>query len=161
MVGGESATFEEARIIFSTLGKSVTHLGDSGSGQAAKLCNQVIAAMNLQAICEAFSLGRSLGLDLRLLRDDGSAGSTGSWMIDNLGPLIIRGDESADSASLCSSRICVRTESALEFGVPMPGAAIASAMFTEARAHGEDSNGNQGLFRVYERLSNQSLRTNI
>ena len=160
MVGGPVAAFDEARAIFEALGKSVTRLGESGLGQAAKLCNQIVVAMNIQAICEAFSLGRSLGLDLSLLRDVLSGGAAGSWMIDNLGPLIVQGDESAGfRIALQLKDLRLALEAAVEQGVPLPGAGLVSALFTEARAHGEDSNGNQALFRVYERLSNQVIGT--
>jgi 3-hydroxyisobutyrate dehydrogenase-like beta-hydroxyacid dehydrogenase len=57
LAGHPLATFERAKAIFEVLGTTVTHVGDSGAGQATKLCNPVVVAMNIQAICEGFSLG--------------------------------------------------------------------------------------------------------
>ena len=58
----------------------------SGAGQAVKACNQLICAMNLQAICEALALGRAAGLDLDKLREVLLGGAASSWMLQNLGP---------------------------------------------------------------------------
>ena len=57
--------------------------------------------------------------------------------------------------SLAGIRAGVAGELAFELGVPLPGTALATSLYLEARAHGEGSNGNQALFRVYDRLSNQ------
>jgi 2-hydroxy-3-oxopropionate reductase len=160
MVGGEASAFKAAQVIFDTLGRTITHVGGSGLGQAAKLCNQVVVAMNLQAICEAFALGSSQGLDLSSLRSVLSAGAAGSWMIDNLGPLIISGDSSPGfRIALQLKDLRLALDAAQAKSIPLPGTALAASLYTEACAHGEASNGNQGLFRVYERLSNQSFRS--
>ena len=65
--GGEPAVLERATPLLNQLSARVTHMGGVGSGQAAKLCNQLIVAVNLMAIAEAISLGDALGVDVAQL----------------------------------------------------------------------------------------------
>ncbi len=67
MVGGSPKSFEDALPILKAMGKKITYMGINGMGQTAKLCNQVIVALNLQATCEGLMLGASAGLDLNKL----------------------------------------------------------------------------------------------
>ena len=156
MVGGSSAAFERAKPIFAGMGTTIVHVGESGAGQAVKACNQLICAMNLQAICEALALGRAAGLDLAKLREVLLGGAASSWMLQNLGPLMIAKDPSAGfRIDLKLKDLRLAGELAFELGVPLPGTALATSLYLEARAHGEGSNGNQALYRVYDRMSNQ------
>lgn len=160
MVGGPLATFERAKAIFEVLGTTVTHVGDSGAGQATKLCNQVVVAMNIQAICEGFSLGAGFGLDLETLRSVLAGGAAGSWMMDNLAPKIIADDASAGfRIDLQLKDLRLALEASQAQGIPLPGAALVTSLYLEARAHGEGSNGNQALYRTYERLTSGQLGT--
>ncbi|MBW3603075.1 MAG: NAD-binding protein [Actinobacteria bacterium] len=154
MVGGPAEAFDRVRPVLGVLGATVTHVGGCGMGQVFKLCNQVVCALNIQAVCEAFALGRAAGADLTLLREALSGGAAGSWMLDNLAPQMIDGDASAGfTIQLQLKDLRLALEAAFEAGVPLPGAAQAMALYLEARAHGEDANGNQALFRVYDRLT--------
>jgi 2-hydroxy-3-oxopropionate reductase len=93
--GGDSNDIERARALFDAMAQRVTHFGTAGNGQAAKVCNQVIVGINLQAVCEALALGRAAGADLVKLREVLLGGSAASWMLQNLGPAIIEKDDRA------------------------------------------------------------------
>jgi 3-hydroxyisobutyrate dehydrogenase len=67
MVGGSKAATERARPLFASMGKLVVHVGDHGLGQAAKLCNNLCAGVNMAAIAQALALARSEGLDPAVL----------------------------------------------------------------------------------------------
>ena len=69
MVGGSEAAFAKARPILEKMGKNIVHAGDSGSGQAAKICNNMILGITMIAVCEGFMLGKRLGLDAQKLFD--------------------------------------------------------------------------------------------
>ncbi|PZW51126.1 2-hydroxy-3-oxopropionate reductase [Humitalea rosea] len=156
MAGGTAAGFAAAAPLLAVMGTTIRHLGPAGAGQTVKACNQLVCAMNLQAICEALALGRAAGLDLDLLREALLGGSAGSWMLQNLGPKMIAGDASAGfRIGLKLKDLRLAGELAFGLGVPLPGLALATSLYLEARAHGEDGNGNQGLFRVYDRMTNQ------
>ena len=156
MVGGDADAVQVARPVLEVLGATVTHVGPSGAGQTMKLCNQLVCGINLQAVCEAMALGRASGVDLHQMRQVLLGGSAASWMLDRLGPAMIEGDAGAGfRIDLMLKDLRLVQEMAHSLSVPIPGTALVASQFTEARAHGEGGNGNQALFRVYDRMSNQ------
>jgi 2-hydroxy-3-oxopropionate reductase len=157
MAGGDAEAFSRAEPYFRAMGTTITHVGGSGSGQTVKLCNQLVCAINIQAICEALALGRASGVDLDQLRNVLLGGSASSWMLDKLGPAMIAGDASAGfRIDLMLKDLRLVQEQALSLSVPLPATALATSQYVEARAHGEGANGNQALFRVYDRMTNQA-----
>ena len=157
MVGGDRDAFLRAEPYFRALGTTITHVGEAGAGQTVKLCNQLVCGINLQAICEALALGRASGVDLEQLRNVLLGGSAASWMLDKLGPAMIAGDASAGfRIDLMLKDLRLVQEQALSLSVPLPGTALVTSQYVEARAHGEGTNGNQALFRVYDRMTNQA-----
>lgn len=156
MAGGAAAAFERALPVFRAMGTTVTHVGASGAGQTLKLCNQLICGINIQAICEAMALGRASGVDLSVMREVLMGGSAASWMLDKLGPAMIAGDASAGfRIDLMLKDLKLTQEMAFELSVPLPATSLVTTQYLDARAHGEGSNGNQALFRAYDRMSNQ------
>ncbi|HEY0522251.1 MAG TPA: NAD-binding protein, partial [Stellaceae bacterium] len=80
-----------------------------------------------------------------------------SWMLENLGPLMLVKDPRAGfRIDLKLKDLRLANEMAFALGVPLPGTALATSLYLEARAHGEGNNGNQALYRVYDRLANQA-----
>lgn len=156
MAGGDAAAFEKARPFFAGMGTTITHVGASGAGQTVKLCNQLICGVNIQAICEALALGRAAGVDLQQLRQVLMGGSAASWMLDKLGPAMIDGDASAGfRIDLMLKDLRLVQQQAQAQNVPLPATALVTTQYLDARAHGEGSNGNQALFRVYDRMTGQ------
>jgi 2-hydroxy-3-oxopropionate reductase len=156
MAGGEPEAFERARPFLLAMGSVIAHVGLAGAGQTVKLCNQLICALNIQAICEALSLARAAGLDLAQLRDVLLGGSAASWMLDRLGPTMIESDPRAGfRIELMLKDLFLVNELARDLSIPVPATALVTNHYLEARAHGEDANGNQALFRVYDRMANR------
>lgn len=154
MAGGELSDLERVTPVLQAMSSRITHMGDVGTGQATKACNQVAVAINIQAVCEAFALGSSLGVDLNKLREALMGGSTASWVLDNLGPQMIDGDDSAGfRIGLQVKDLRIALEAAHDCQTPLPAASGVLDMYLEAVAHGEGDNGNQALSRVYERLT--------
>ena len=157
MAGGEADAFARARPVLSAMGTTINHVGSSGAGQTVKLCNQLMVGINLQSVCEALALGRASGVDLTQMRDVLLGGSAASWMLDRLGPAMIDGDTSAGfRIDLQLKDLRLVQELATALAVPLPGLALVSTQYLEAKAHGEGGNGNQALFKVYDRMTNQS-----
>lgn len=92
MVGGEREDFEEARPLLEVLGKTIRLCGPTGSGQAVKLCNQVLCSVHMVALCEAMQLANQQGIDPNLVVEVCSTGAAGSWALANLGPKIADAD---------------------------------------------------------------------
>ncbi|MDJ0390617.1 NAD(P)-dependent oxidoreductase [Roseomonas sp. E05] len=156
MVGGEAAAFARARPVLEAMGSKVVHVGAVGNGQTVKLCNQLVCAINIQAMCEAIALARASGLDPAVAREVLMGGSANSWMLENLGPKVLAKDDSAGfRIDLKLKDLRLANDLAFQQGVPLPGTALVTSLYLEARAHGEGSNGNQALFRVYDRMTAQ------
>jgi 3-hydroxyisobutyrate dehydrogenase len=86
MVGGSDAAFVRARPLFDIMGAKTFHCGGNGSGQAAKICNNMILGISMIATCEAFALADGLGLDRHALFDVVSASSGQSWSMTTYCP---------------------------------------------------------------------------
>lgn len=90
MVGGDAAAFERARPVLEAMGRTVTHLGASGAGQAAKATNQIMCAGVIQAVAEAMAFAKSEGLPLEKLIETLGKGAGSSWYFVNRAPNIVR-----------------------------------------------------------------------
>ena len=87
MVGGTSEAFERAKPILEPMAKAVIHAGHLGSGQAAKICNNMILGATMAATCEAFVLASKLGLDPQVFFDISSKASGQSWSMTSYAPV--------------------------------------------------------------------------
>ena len=156
MVGGKKDTYKKSLDILNSLGENVIYAGKLGMGQVFKMCNQIMVGSHIQAICEAFALCKSKGGDLKLLKETLIGGSANSWMLENLGNDVINKNEHAGfRIDLQLKDLKLASEAAFESGVPLPGLSLVLALYLEARAHNEGKNGNQSLFKTYDRMSNQ------
>ncbi len=156
MAGGTAEAFARARPVLAAMGTTINHVGGSGAGQTVKLCNQLMVGINIQSVCEALALGRAAGIDLEQMREVLLGGSAASWMLDRLGPQMVRGDASAGfRIDLQLKDLRLVQELATALAVPLPGLALVSSQYLDAKAHGEGGNGNQALFKVYDRMTNR------
>lgn len=92
MVGGSEADFQEIQPYLAAMGKNIYHCGPVGSGQAVKLCNQVLCALHMVGLCEAIALAHEQNIDPNLMIEVCSTGAAGSWALANLGPKIVEDD---------------------------------------------------------------------
>ena len=156
MVGGKKDTYKKSLDVLNYLGGNIIYAGKLGMGQVFKMCNQIMVGSHIQAMCEAFALCKSKGGDLELLKETLIGGSANSWMLENLGKDVIDKNENAGfRIDLQLKDLKLASEAAFESGVPLPGLSLVLALYLEARAHNEGKNGNQSLFKTYDRMSNQ------
>ena len=87
MVGGEAEAFARAEPILRAMGRTIIHAGPSGSGQAAKICNNMMLAASMIAVCEGFALAEKLGLDAQTLFDICSTSTSQSWAMTGYCPM--------------------------------------------------------------------------
>lgn len=92
MVGGTKPDFAECEPFFQMMGKNIRLCGNIGSGQAVKMCNQILCALNLVGICEAMLLAEKQGIDPNLIVEVCSTGAAGSWALSNLGMKVADSD---------------------------------------------------------------------
>jgi len=87
MVGGGDKAFERAKPVLEGMGKTIVHAGAAGSGQAAKICNNMILGISMIAVCEAFVLAEELGLDPHKLFEISSQSSGQCWSLTSYCPV--------------------------------------------------------------------------
>ncbi|MEX6503525.1 3-hydroxyisobutyrate dehydrogenase [Pseudomonas zhanjiangensis] len=86
MVGGEAATLEQARPIFQAMGSNIFHAGPDGAGQVAKVCNNLVLAVQMIATAEAMALGVASGLEPTVLAEIMRQSSGGNWTLEKYNP---------------------------------------------------------------------------
>src|SRR3990170_7199920 len=87
MVGGEARDFEEAKPVLACLGANIIHVGPVGSGEVAKICNNLIAGVAAVAVSEAFRIAEGFGVDARVLTDVISKSSGNTWIMEHAHPV--------------------------------------------------------------------------
>ena len=156
MVGGKKETFKKSLNILNSMGKNIVYAGKLGMGQIFKMCNQIMVGTHIQSMCEAFALCKSKGGDLKLLKHTLIGGAANSWLLENLGDLVIdKNDKAGFRIDLQLKDLKLASEAAFESGIPLPGLALVQSLYLEAKAHNEGKNGNQSLFKTYDRMTNQ------
>lgn len=155
LVGGDRAVFDEALPLFQAIGKNIIYCGGSGSGQAMKLCNQVLCAINMIAVSETFALADQMNIDKKLLLDSLGKGAGASWALSNLGARIANGDFKPGFTlehMLKDLRLIDENVDACN----LPGVELARKLFEQAgRLDSEQGfrQGTQAMFRAYESAS--------
>lgn len=137
MVGGERRAFERCRSILAAIGERIYHLGPVGSGNLAKLCNQLLAGVGYAAVGEALVLGAKGGLDPRVLYEVLSVSSGRSRVLEQAGPRILSRDyDAAFALDLAWKDLECAVAAGEEEGVPLRLAALAREIYAEARRLG-------------------------
>lgn len=154
LVGGDSADVERARPVFEAIGRTVTHFGPVGAGQAAKAVNQVVIAGGYLAVAEGLVLAMKAGLDPQQVVEALSGGVAQSWILAN------RSGRMIDNEYPVGFRIALHLKDlgialalARETGAVLPVAALAAQLEAGivARGHGDDDNS--ALARAIRSLS--------
>jgi 3-hydroxyisobutyrate dehydrogenase len=154
MVGGDADALERARPALDALGKRITHFGPAGNGQSAKLCNQIMTAVNLLSVCEALTFGAKAGLDLATLHQALTGGAANSWSLEVLGKKMIERDfKPAFMVKLQQKDLRLVMDAANAGHTPLPAAALAHQLFAVVEAEGRGDDGTQSLLRVFEKMA--------
>jgi 3-hydroxyisobutyrate dehydrogenase len=144
MAGGSQDAFETARPLFEVMGKRAVHCGGAGSGQAAKICNNLLLGISMLGACEAFALAKKLGLDAHALFDVVSTSSGSCWSVNAYCPVPGVGPASpADhdyapgfAAELMLKDLGLSQQAAVAVGAATPLGAHAAALYDAFVAEG-------------------------
>jgi 3-hydroxyisobutyrate dehydrogenase len=152
-VGGEAEALERARPVFQTMGKRITHLGPSGSGQLGKAANQILVGVNLMAVSEALAFAKKAGLPLAALHEALTAGAANSWALEVLGKKMIDRDfKPAFAVKHQQKDLAIVLKTAREKKQPLPGVALVHQLLAAIEAEGRGDDGTQALYTLYEKL---------
>ena len=151
MVGGEEEAFREMLPVFETLGKRIEHMGGAGSGQHAKLANQIAIASNMVGLCETLVYAKHAGLPMEKALSVISAGAAGSWSLANLAPRILAGDYSPGFfIKHFIKDMKIALEEAEKMGLALPGLALAKRLYGALAERGEENSGTQALIKYWD-----------
>lgn len=137
MVGGSEGAFKRAEPILSAMGKAVIHAGETGAGQAAKICNNMLLGATMAATCETLAMAEKLGLDAQTFYDIASVSSGQSWSLTSYCPLPGVGPKSpADNdyqggfaAALMLKDLKLAVDAARSVDAPVPMGALAGQLY--------------------------------
>ncbi len=154
MLGGDATAVANASPALNAMGKRITHFGAAGNGQAAKLCNQIMVAGNLLAVCEMLTFARKAGLDLNLVHQALTGGAANSWALDVLGKKMIDRDfKPAFMVKLQQKDLRLVLDAANRNHTPLPSASLAHQLLAAVEAEGRGEDGTQSLVRIFEKLA--------
>jgi 3-hydroxyisobutyrate dehydrogenase len=154
MVGGAAADVERAMPVLQAMGKTITHVGESGAGQTVKLVNQILVVINMLAVSEALVFAQASGVDLDKALGAVTGGAAGSWMLANRGPQVLRRDwRPGFTIDLQQKDLRLVLEAADQLGVPALGSAMAFNYYRVLQQAGLGHEGNHALIKAFERLA--------
>ncbi|MEO7235983.1 MAG: 2-hydroxy-3-oxopropionate reductase [Lapillicoccus sp.] len=154
MVGGAADDFAEAKPLLDVVGKTVVHVGGSGSGQTVKAANQLIVASNIQALAEAVVFLEAYEVDVEAALEVLGGGLAGSSVLQQKKQNMLTGSfEPGFRIDLHHKDMGIVTSAAREAGVVTPVAALVAQLMAAARANGDGGLDHSALLRGVRRLS--------
>lgn len=154
MVGGDEGAAEALRPLFEVLGRTIVRHGPAGSGQHAKMANQVLIAGNMLGVCEALLYASKAGLDPETLLRSVSSGAAGSWSLSNLAPRMIAGDfEPGFFVEHFLKDMGIALAESRRMKLALPGLALAEQLYRAVEAQGLGRKGTHALLLALADLS--------
>ncbi|MEN6405486.1 MAG: NAD(P)-dependent oxidoreductase [Thermoguttaceae bacterium] len=154
MIGGDRASAASLRPCWQAMGKTIVHQGGPGTGQHAKLVNQILIAGNMVGLCEALLYGYRSGLDLTTVIESVASGAAGSWSLSNLGPRIVANRfEPGFFVEHFIKDMGIALDEARRLGLCLPGLALANQLYVAVQSQGHGRDGTQALELALARMS--------
>ncbi len=155
MVGGPEAVFAKVKPLFELMGKNITLVGGNGDGQTAKVANQIIVALNIEAVAEALLFAAKAGADPARVRQALMGGFASSKILEVHGERMIkRTFDPGFRIELHQKDLNLALSSARALGVSLPNTATAQELFSSCVAHGGKAWDHSAMVRALERLAN-------
>jgi len=158
MVGGPAEALETVRPVFQAMGKTITHVGESGAGQIAKACNQIMVAAQMVAMGELLVFARKSGADPQKVVEAIKAGAAQCWTLDVKPPRLFAGNRNPGfKAYMQAKDLGIIMETAREYGVPLPSCAVDAQLFNAMLQMDMADLDNSAVLGVLEALANTKL----
>jgi 2-hydroxy-3-oxopropionate reductase len=155
MVGGSEAAFERVKPLFELMGKNITLIGPAGSGQVTKVANQIIVALNIEAVAEALVFAARAGADPAKVRQALMGGFAASRILEVHGERMVkRTFNPGFRIELHQKDLNLALSSARALGVSLPNTATAQELFNSCAAHGGKAWDHSAMVRALEKLAN-------
>ena len=145
MAGGDAGAIKKVSELFACLGK-VQVMGESGSGQHTKMCNQIVVAGTMIGVCESLLYARRAGLDCASMIAAIRPGAAGCWTLDNLAPRIIAQDFSSGfMVDHFIKDLSIAINESVTMKLDLPGLALAKQLYEKVHNMGHGKSATQAL----------------
>ncbi|MDO9085508.1 MAG: NAD(P)-binding domain-containing protein [Anaerolineaceae bacterium] len=160
MVGGPVEAVNLVLPIFKVIGKTITHIGECGTGQIAKAANQIMVAAQMVAMGELMIFAQKAGADPVKVIEAIRGGAAQCWTLDVKPPRLFSGNRQPGfKASMQSKDLNIIIETAKEYGIPLPSCAIDNQLYQSMLQNNMGDLDNSAIISVLETLSNEKFRT--
>ena len=158
MVGGPKAAFERVRPLFELMGKNITLVGGSGDGQTTKIANQIIVALNIEAVAEALVFAAKAGADPAKVRQALMGGFASSRILEVHGERMIkRTFDPGFRLELHQKDLSLALQGARALGVSLPNTATAAELFNACAANGGKAWDHSAMVKALELMASHPV----
>lgn len=158
MVGGDKTLFDQMKDILLIMGSSAVHCGPIGAGNTTKLANQIIVALNIAAVSEAFTLVRKAGVDPQLVFEAIKGGLAGSTVLNAKAPMMMTDNfKPGFKIDLHIKDLANAMDTGHEVGSPLPLTALVREMMETLHADGFGNDDHSALARFYAKVSGTKI----
>ncbi|WP_136799000.1 2-hydroxy-3-oxopropionate reductase [Desulfosediminicola ganghwensis] len=158
MVGGSEGAFEAAKPIFELMGKNITHVGANGDGQTCKVANQIIVALNIEAVAEALLFASKAGADPARVREALMGGFASSKILEVHGERMInRTFEPGFRIELHQKDLNLALSNARAMKLSLPNTATAQELFNACTANGGEGWDHSAMVRALELMASHEV----
>jgi 2-hydroxy-3-oxopropionate reductase len=160
MVGGPVEAVEKVMPVFMAMGKTVTHVGEAGAGQVAKAANQIMVAAQMVAMGELLVFAQKAGVDPQKVVEAIKGGAAQCWTLDVKPPRLFAGNRTPGfKASMQAKDLNIILETAREYGVPLPSAAVDAQLYNAMLQNDMGGLDNSAVIGIIEELAGETLTT--
>ena len=158
MVGGDKALFEEVKDLLLVMGATAVHCGSIGAGNTTKLANQIIVALNIAAVSEAFTLVKKAGVDPHLVFDAIKGGLAGSTVMNAKAPMMMDSNfKPGFKVDLHIKDLANAMDTGHGVGSPLPLTALVREMMETLHTDGFGGDDHSALARYYAKVSGTKI----
>lgn len=158
MCGGEKALFNECKPVLQAMGSDIVYCGTAGAGNTTKLANQIIVAVNIAAVSEAFMFAKRAGVDPQLVFEAIKEGLAGSAVMNAKGPMMMANNTNPGfKIDLHIKDLNNAIEAGHKFGSPLPLTAQVMEMMQTLNSDGMGSCDHSALAKFYEKLTGDTI----
>lgn len=158
MVGGSAAALEKVLPVLQAMGKTITHIGEAGAGQIAKAANQIMVAAQMVAMAELLVFAQKSGADPVKVVQAIRGGAAQCWTLDVKPPRLFAGNRQPGfKAHMQAKDLNIVLETAREYGIPLPSAALDSQLFNAMLQVGMGELDNSAVLGILEKLAGVEL----
>jgi 2-hydroxy-3-oxopropionate reductase len=159
MVGGKEEVFNKVKDILLKMGSSAVLCGDIGAGNVTKLANQIIVALNIAAMSEAYVLATKAGVDPEKVFNAIKGGLAGSTVLNAKSPMVLEGNyKPGFRIELHIKDLQNALDTAHDIGVPIPLTSVAMEIFQALKVEGKAKEDHCGIIQFYEKLAGVKVR---